>query len=143
MTTVPDRRPASPDFASTPLPSAPPGAAVCLQEIPPAGRGGGSRTGEAAVIRITGEADLAVVEPLQACIDRALGRSGSRRLVVDLADTTYLDSSAIGVFVRAQRRIDPSGAAKGGCGIVLERPTPAVYRVLELTGVTQFLDVRP
>ena len=71
---------------------------------------------------------------LDACTCRGLaealiGPPGSL-VVVDLCQLTFMDSSGLGA-IHAARRI----AIKDGGNLVVCRPSPLVYRVLEITGL--------
>ena len=60
------------------------------------------------VVSPPGERDLADVEQLEAAFD-AVFEHGST-LVVDLSETTFIDSAVIGLLVSTQRRIEGNGA---------------------------------
>jgi anti-anti-sigma factor len=71
---------------------------------------------------------------LDACTSRGLvehltGPPGSV-VVVDLCDLTFVDSSGLGAIHAARQK-----AIEGGGTLVVCRPTPMVYRVLEITGL--------
>ena len=57
--------------------------------------------------------------------------------MVDLADVTFLDSAGVGALLRMYKRQSAAGR-----GFVLREPQQAVLRVLELTGVTDLVEVR-
>lgn len=78
--------------------------------------------GDCVVIELIGEIGLAVVAPWD---DRALGLTAGRRLVVDASAVTFLDVVGAGLL-RRLGRAHP--------GMALRDPSPAVVRVLELTG---------
>lgn len=71
---------------------------------------------------------------LDACTCRGLaeqlvGPPGSL-IVLDLCELTFMDSSGLGA-IHAARRI----AIRDGGNLVVCRPSPMVYRVLEITGL--------
>ena len=57
----------------------------------------------ATVIELIGEHDLATGEQLREAIDSALAQRGG--LLVDLTETTFLDSTVINALFRAQRAL--------------------------------------
>ena len=57
-------------------------------------------------MRLVGDVDIAVVPELQEGLDEALV-GGCENVVLDLADVTYADSSALGFLVWLDRRIVP------------------------------------
>ena len=56
----------------------------------------------AVVIAVVGELDIAGARQMQPCIDAALEASAGS-LVIDLGDTTFIDSSGIAVLLAAKR----------------------------------------
>ncbi|GIJ25024.1 anti-sigma factor antagonist [Micromonospora qiuiae] len=89
--------------------------------------------GGAARLRLAGELDMSSAPELNATIDR-LAAAGERRLLVDLTDLTFCDSTGIAVFVRG----DNLAAAEGGW-LRITGATGRVERVLKLTGLAEVL----
>jgi anti-anti-sigma factor len=58
-----------------------------------------------------------------------MGPSGSL-VVVDLCQLTFIDSSGLGAIHAARQ-----AAIENGGNLVICRPSPMVYRVLEITGL--------
>jgi anti-sigma B factor antagonist len=79
---------------------------------------------------IAGEVDLAVVSPLKAALNRARQRGDS--VLVDLGACTFIDSSGLAVFVRANQELVAAGQ-----GLRLHGCRGQVRQVLELTGLTE------
>lgn len=88
--------------------------------------------GAATLIRLGGEIDLKTSPAVRACLDDLEGC-----VIVDLEDVTFLDSSGMGTFVSARKRL----VAEGGA-LLLRGPQPPVHRALEATGLAAFLDPR-
>lgn len=57
--------------------------------------------------------------------------SGVRRLVVDLSETSYIDSSGFGVLVAANKKL----RERTGAVIILRKPRGEVAQMLEITGL--------
>jgi len=89
-------------------------------------------TGDEQIVVVKGEIDLAAAEPLWRVITSVLAR-GPKRLVIDMVDTTFLDSSGLEVLLRAHAALGRLPEAT-----VLRTPSPPVRRVLELAGVVDF-----
>jgi anti-sigma B factor antagonist len=87
------------------------------------------------VVFVLGEVDLAAAPRLWQVIEAALPDPGGR-LVVDLAETTFLDSSALGVLVRALKRLRHHGG-----DLVLRHPSRNARRVFHLTGLDLILTI--
>lgn len=86
------------------------------------------RVGDDQVVVVDGELDMAAVDPLLSAIDSVY--SAGRPLVIDLANTTFMDSSGIKALLSAY-------VSRGRVpeGVVLHHPSPAVRHVLEMTGL--------
>lgn len=93
--------------------------------------------GPAAVISLPPEIDVSngdhVREDLLSVINQ-----GATLLVVDMGATTFCDSAGVNALVRAFRR-----ATASATGIRLVVGTPAVLRILAITGVDRLIDVYP
>ncbi|MBZ5732917.1 STAS domain-containing protein [Nocardioides sp. TRM66260-LWL] len=63
--------------------------------------------------------------------------AGTARIVVDLAETTFLDSSGLGALISALKT-----ARKAGGDLRIARPTEAVLTVLRLTNLDKVLRPR-
>ena len=80
------------------------------------------------VVVFRGDLDLNASEALWRCIEQV--RGGGRPVTVDLAETTFMDSSGINVLLRAlvvQARADQA--------VTLRSPSDAVRQTLALTGI--------
>ncbi|HYN93521.1 MAG TPA: STAS domain-containing protein [Pilimelia sp.] len=82
---------------------------------------------------LTGELDMATAPHLGEHVDDLLS-GGHPRIVVDLHDLTFCDSSGLNAFVQGDRRC----TAEGGW-LRVTRPRGHVARVLELSGVAEVL----
>jgi anti-sigma B factor antagonist len=87
-----------------------------------------------AVVSLTGELDIASAAQLEDRI-RAVVDAGHPRLVLDLAELAFCDSTGIGVFVRANNECQQRDGY-----LRLAAPSPTVARILEVVGL---LDVFP
>jgi anti-sigma B factor antagonist len=89
--------------------------------------------GEAAVISVSGELDLASSPALEEELERA-ANSGTRLVVVDLRELEFMDSTGLSVLVRAHQR-----AAQNDQRFGLVNGSQQVQRLLSLTGVADRL----
>ncbi len=90
-----------------------------------------------AVLRLSGEADLAGRPALHDALQSGL-ELGDGRLVVDLTDLAFVDSTAIAAFLRAHR----AALARDG-RLVLAAPGRTVSRVLSMTQTHRVVPVVP
>jgi anti-sigma B factor antagonist len=89
---------------------------------------------DAAVVQLRGEFDLADVSRLQDACDAAVAAAGPH-VVVDLSETTFLDSSVLGVLVGVANQT----RQQGGWLRFAAATNPVVRRVIEITMVDQVL----
>lgn len=67
----------------------------------------------------------------------ALVGAGTHRIVVDLAEVAFLDSSGLGALIGAVKT-----TRKSGGDLRIARPTDEVLSILELTNITRILRPR-
>lgn len=81
------------------------------------------------IVSLGGEVDAHTAPRLDEELAGAI-ETGARRVVVDLAGTSFVDSTVLGVLLHAQRRLD---GLEGR--LVLVSDDPRILRVFELTGL--------
>jgi len=87
------------------------------------------------LLRARGELDLYAAPELKRRLATAID-AGKTRIVVDLTDAAFMDSTALGVLIGALRRLR---VRDGALAIASEQPT--ILRILEVTGMNQVLDL--
>ncbi len=93
--------------------------------------------GQVAVVTLPTEIDVTNADAVREDLLSVLNE-GAVLLVADMGTTTFCDSAGVSALVRTFRR-----AAASSSGLRLVVRTPAVQRVLSLTGVDRLLDVFP
>ncbi|MFE6225340.1 MULTISPECIES: STAS domain-containing protein [unclassified Streptomyces] len=89
-----------------------------------------TRDDRTAVLSVEGELDMETAGRLEELLTEQF-RRGRLRLVLDLSALAFMDSSGLNILIRAVNR-----ARETGGDLYLAAPTPAVRRILEITGVT-------
>jgi anti-sigma B factor antagonist len=89
------------------------------------------------ILALKGELDIATQKDLRAAVDEALA-SGRVDLVVDLNETTFIDSTALGVLIASRRKAE---ASHGSFTILCDQPR--VLRVFEITRTDQVFHLLP
>ncbi len=84
-----------------------------------------------------GEIDLFTAPELKAALGEAL-ESGQTRIVVDLTDTSFLDSTALGVLIGAVKRL----RSRDGV-LTIVNTDPNIAKTFEITGLDQIFTIRP
>ena len=93
--------------------------------------------GHVAVVTLPEEIDVTNAETVQDELLAALNQSAIL-LIADMSRTNFCDSSGVSAMVRVFRQ-----AVASGSGLRLVVSTPAVQRVLSITGVDRLVDVFP
>jgi anti-sigma B factor antagonist len=92
----------------------------------------GDETGESA-LHVAGEVDLSNAALLRQAIEEFLA-SAPPRLVLDVHELTFMDSSGLAVLLQAATRVE---------AVVVRHPRDVIRRLLETTGVTHILQMEP
>jgi anti-sigma B factor antagonist len=85
------------------------------------------------VVRLAGELDLYNADAVRAALADAL-TDGPRRLVVDLSQVEFIDSTALGVLIEARSKL-------GRGGLALASPGAETRRALQVSGLDRHLPV--
>jgi anti-anti-sigma factor len=85
---------------------------------------------------LSGEVDLSVAEDIRESGAEMAARVAPGKLVIDLGDVTFIDSSGLGALISLR-----NAARQSGADLVLTRVSPAVARLFELAGVQDTFDV--
>ena len=93
--------------------------------------------GDAAVVVPTGELDLATAPALEDALERAF-EGGSERVVLDLRELEFIDSSGLRTLLTARRRADQARAQ-----FSLVAGHRGLERTLEIAGVHKVFDWTP
>jgi anti-sigma B factor antagonist len=89
------------------------------------------------VVAASGEVDLYTAPELERALAGPLTK-GAMQLVVDLTATTFIDSTALHVLLRAARQLDGREGE-----LIVVAPDRNVSKVFEITGLNRFFAVVP
>jgi anti-sigma B factor antagonist len=87
------------------------------------------------VMQVRGELDMETAPQLRAGLQRLVD-AGDRRVVVDLAEVAFMDSSGLGALVTVFRSLSEAGGR-----LSLAAVQPGVRSVLRITSVDQVVDI--
>ena len=93
------------------------------------------REGDAVMVAVAGELDLSTVDQLDAAI-REAEETKVNRIVVDLSDLSFVDSTGLGILLDAINRSRRNG---NRLSFVLSKHE-AVVRLLDLTCTTEMFE---
>ena len=89
------------------------------------------------VISLAGEVDLYTAPELKQELLNAIG-GGAKEVIVDFTDTTFIDSTTLGVLVGGVKRLRPNG---GRLSIVCSDPN--ITKIFEITGLDRVFPIYP
>lgn len=89
------------------------------------------------VVAVAGEIDLFTAPELKATLAEVV-ESGRSRIVVDLTETTFLDSTALGVLIGAVKRL----RSRNGV-LTIVNVDQNIAKTFEITGLDQIFTIRP
>ena len=89
-------------------------------------------TDEATVIHVRGEIDIATAGRLRDVIEPHMGPK--QKIILDLSEVEFMDSSALHVLVQARGRLTEDGGS-----LILRNPSSAAHRLLTVAGANDLL----
>jgi len=91
--------------------------------------------GERHVLAVRGEIDLFTAPELKQVLAESI-EAGRARIVVDLTDTTFLDSTALGVLIGAVKRLRSRDGA-----LAIVNVDENIAKTFEITGLDQIFTI--
>ena len=88
------------------------------------------------VVAVRGEIDLFTAPELKAALGEAI-EAGRSRIVVDLSDTTFLDSTALGVLIGTIKRLRSRDGR-----LTIVNTDQNIAKTFEITGLDQIFTIR-
>lgn len=88
------------------------------------------------VVAVKGEVDLGTAGRFAEAVGRALC-SGQRPVVIDLTETSFMDSTGLAVLVKLYREVDAKD------GVIVRGAQPAIHKVLDLVGISDLITMEP
>ena len=86
---------------------------------------------DAVVVTVEGEVDMASIPALRVALDDV---ESDHELILDCSGVTFMDSSGLSVLVTLWSRLQERGGS-----LHVRNPSPAVRRVMELTGLDDLI----
>lgn len=86
------------------------------------------------VVAVRGEVDISTAAHVKRAAREAV-YAGSARIVLDLSDTTFLDSTGLGVIIGLARLVRPDG------DVAIVNTDPAIAKTFEITGLGDIFKV--
>ncbi len=89
-------------------------------------------------VTLSGELDGVSVPPLRAQLVELMGEPPAGDLVLDIAGVTFLDSTALTLFVLLHNQL-----ASKGHDVTFLGPSPMAARIFQITGLDKLLRIEP
>jgi anti-sigma B factor antagonist len=89
------------------------------------------------VVAVRGEADLHSAPELRDRLGAVID-AGAQRVLVDLTETTFIDSMALGVLLGSTKRLRANG---GRLELIVAQPD--IRRIFEITMLDRILEIHP
>ena len=94
-----------------------------------------ARDGDDLVVTVSGDVDMHTAPRLRAVVQEAVALdAGAARVIVDLGDVPFLDSSGMGALLASKRIAEGSGAT-----FHLRRPSDRLRSLLRVTALERIL----
>ena len=93
-------------------------------------------SGPTTIVTLSGDLDPATAPKLDEALRGLAADDAVERVVLDLAELAFLDSSGLRVFVTSREALVARGA-----DLALRRPTANVSRLLDITGLGEIIEV--
>jgi anti-sigma B factor antagonist len=113
-----------------------PQAGAAAQELIASGIRAGWPRRDICVVSLVGEHDLHTAPKAREELRRVIA-AGARAVVVDLTETTFLDSTVLSLLLGLRKEL------RAGGRLLLVTDEPRVRRVFEIAGVDRFFDFFP
>ena len=94
------------------------------------------REKDTVTVYVTGELDHYSAQSVRRELDGLISRPGVKRLVLDLKDMTFMDSSGIGVILGRYRELREKGGS-----VAVKNMNPQVEKVFTLSGMKQVIQI--
>ncbi|MFB6362572.1 anti-sigma F factor antagonist [Paenibacillus elgii] len=89
------------------------------------------------VVRLQGELDHHTADAVKTRMEEAVMRGNVNHIIMSFKELTFMDSSGLGVILGRYKQI----TARGGKMVVCDL-NPAVYRLLEMSGLFKILSIQ-
>jgi anti-sigma B factor antagonist len=96
-----------------------------------------STSGSVQVVHVAGDVDFAVSDQFAAAVEAALA-AATYSLVIDMSSVRFIDSSAIGILIRAHKAMAARGGAFG-----LVAASPMILRVISIVRLDTVFSIYP
>lgn len=87
------------------------------------------------VVRLSGDLDHSVASRIRGELDRLIEETGTRRLVLDLRDLDFMDSSGVGLLIGRYKLMKRRGGS-----VAVRSPGARVDQIFKMSGLYQLVE---
>ncbi|MBR1821536.1 MAG: anti-sigma factor antagonist [Clostridia bacterium] len=91
--------------------------------------------GNALIVRLTGELDHSAATRIRSELDELIADTGARRLIFDVSNLAFMDSSGIGLIIGRYKLMTRRGGSVAVVG-----SNERIDRIFEMAGLYQLVD---
>jgi anti-anti-sigma factor len=88
------------------------------------------------VIALSGEVDVYSVPGMREAVLDAVAALNGQRVVLDVRDVRFIDSTGLALLISARRYVDERGGT-----IVLRNPSEWIVKVLDISGLRRMFEI--
>ncbi len=92
------------------------------------------KEGDVLIVKVYGEFDLHAADYVRREIDINIKTQGTKHILFDLGDLTFIDSSGLGVILGRYRKVSENGGR-----VAISGAPPNISRVMEISGLTRLM----
>lgn len=86
------------------------------------------------IVRLEGELDMHSAGEFRQIVDNALDKSGTKNILLNLSNVTFVDSSGLGVILGRYKHISQLGGQ-----MITAKIQPQVAKIFELSGLFRII----
>ena len=86
------------------------------------------------LLRLNGELDMHTASMVRQAIDIEIEKRGIRKVILNLQNVQFIDSSGLGVIIGRYKKLLPLGG-----NLKLTNVPPHIYKIMELSGLPKII----
>ncbi|MBP5245991.1 MAG: STAS domain-containing protein [Clostridiales bacterium] len=88
------------------------------------------------VVKLDGEIDHHSIKEFREELDKMIGESRPKTMILELSGIDFMDSSGLGLVLGRYRKLSEAGSK-----MLIKNPTPEAERILKMAGVDKLVKI--